>query len=208
MRQTRKKPNRSGWRETPATLVVLLSGIVVVGPALALLLGNGSTAHKALLVSGLFLGWLVVIVATYRDATSRAADRWLTLIVVAVFLVVLFVVRDRQGAMSFYSVAAELIPVLVLALAVQGTALRVRGVAPNAHMLRALGESMSATVVAITIMCLAVGEASALWAVFVGHPVPSGTIVAAIAAGFAGILIQAFLGPSAEESAPSERVEQ
>jgi hypothetical protein len=105
------------------------------------------------------------------------------LIQMLAFIAVSIAVGDAKASLQFYSVAAQLIAVLLLALVFQGAAFDLR---------RTSLDDLGSLVV--TLGSVIVGEATALSSVFHGKPGGAGIVCGAIAAVLAGIVVHALIG--------------
>ena len=167
------------WLLAPFSGGELLSSVYLdLGPRIPTLL--------ILMSVGIFIFALV-----WGQSSSQisATIRWLApLTQILAFVIPWFAIGDKvpHRYSDFYSIAAQIIPVLVLALAFQGRLLRLP------ISIRRF-EPIEAYTVGAFIL-LAWGEAVALYSVFTGEPGDAGIVVGALCSGFVGILLRAIQG--------------
>jgi len=132
-------------------------------------------------VLGMTLG--VVNAAVSAERVERYLSALAFGCAVLAYLVAAWIAPATGGSMAFYEVAAQVIPVLVLALAVEARAFSLRG-------------EFQAITGVVTLYVLAWGEYEALRAVFYHAPASPKVVVGAISAGFVAAAVIGLAGRS------------
>jgi hypothetical protein len=170
-----------------------------VGPALAIVvLTTISESPRFMWIIAVLWGAGVIAIdrawRKHDDRTIRIQLLRATPWIQALAFAACYVVRPlSQGALDFYRVAAELIPVLMIVLMIQGSVYRLR-------RWRSLGDIGLALA---TLMALMAGEIAALRSVFMGEPSGASVVFGSIAAALVGIVLYAVCGGESEESPSS-----
>jgi hypothetical protein len=112
------------------------------------------------------------------------------------YLLIWTFVGSSPGTPTFHEIAAQIIVILLLALAIDARFFRLR----NSR------DRMDKAGILFTMSVLAIGEFFALHSVGTGHPKYAGVVAGAIAAGFVAVATSAFVGPgeSAEKDSPAD----
>jgi hypothetical protein len=175
--------------------------VVVVGVGAALL-GSGailvvrSSASPGALAFAVVVALAVSMVAARLDvaAAIQVLDALRVLVPIVASSVVGALIGSRQGTFGFDEVGAQLIVVLLLALALEARFFRVRGDE----------ERLDALAPFLVMALLAVGEAYALAGLLSGHPHHAEMVGGAIAAGFAAVAVSAIVGPGRQSEVPGD----
>ena len=136
-------------------------------------------------VLGMTLG--VVNAAVSAERVERYLSALAFGFAVLAYLVAVWIAPATGGSMEFYEAAAQVIPVLVLALAVEAQAFSLRG-------------DFQAITGLVTLYALAWGEYEALRAVFYHAPANPRVVVGAISAGFVAAAVIGLAGGRSEAS--------
>lgn len=177
------------WFKALRLQLAFLLGAAIIG---ALFLGKPllwAAALLAYLLLGLVLD--VAFVSAYRQWPLKAWSDFLDQIRLALplgaFVVTLLLVSSlgsREGSATFHEAGAQIIPILLLALALEGRTFQVARFRDPTELFAAF----------IVLGFLAVGEYCALRAVYSGQPASGDVVAAAIAAGFVGVAVLALSG--------------
>ena len=147
-----------------------------------------SPESRALNIGAMVLGMLgVVIAAVSAERVERYRSALAFGFAVLAYLVAVWIAPATGGSMEFYEAAAQVIPVLVLALAVEAQAFSLRG-------------DFQAITGLVTLYALAWGEYEALRAVFYHAPASPKVVVGAISAGFVAAAVIGLAGGRSEAS--------
>ena len=137
----------------------------------------------------LALGFLAFLRFVPVEQLLRALDAFRFAAPVFAYVITSIFVGSRKATMEFDEIGAQVIVVLLLALAVEARFFRIRaGV-----------ERLELASIFFTLLVLAAGEYYALNGLLTGRPAPAEMIGGAIAAGFAAIGVGALLGPRRSE---------
>jgi hypothetical protein len=127
------------------------------------------------------------------EAMVRVLEALRLLVPIVVFAITGALIGSQKGTLAFDQIGAQLIVVLLLALALEARFFRVRGTDERVDVMASL----------LVMALLAAGEAYAMGAVLSGKPGHAEMVGGAIAAGFAAVAVSAVLGP-ARRAAESE----
>jgi hypothetical protein len=125
-----------------------------------------------------------------HDATRRFVRNWVFLLQWLTFVVVAVVVGRAKATMQFYTVAAQLIAVLLLAQVFQNSSVGPRWTSPNYGS------------IIFTVAAVVLGEVVALSAVFSGRPGGAALVCGAVGALLLGIVVQALIGRDDPQDPP------
>jgi hypothetical protein len=164
--------------------VVLVVGAILLVSG-ALMIVRNSTGPGPIVIAVVFVA-LICTFAARVDlvAMVRALDALRLLVPIVAFFLVGTLIGSRKGTLAFDEVGAQLIIVLLLALALEARFFRI-GV-----------DRFDAMVSLLVIAILAAGELYALQGVLDRAPEHAEMVGGAIAAGFAAVAISAVLGPT------------
>lgn len=169
--------------------VLMISGAVMVL--------NTAANLGAFLLALIMAGATSLFAARVQiDALVRALEALRLLVPIVVFAITGALIGSQKGTLAFDQIGAQLIVVLLLALALEARFFRVRGT----------DERVDAMASLLVMALLAAGEAYAMGAVLSGKPGHAEMVGGAIAAGFAAVAVSAVLGP-ARRAAESEELE-
>lgn len=172
--------------------IVFVSGIgaVVILSAVAMI--ARSAASPSSLGIGILFALAISAIAARLDiaAMVRTLETLRVIVPILAFSVAGAAIGARPGTIQFDEVGAQLIVVLLLALAVEARFFRVSG---DEERLDALASFFVMTL-------LAVGEFYALSGLLSGEPRHAEMIAGAIAAGFAAVAVSAMLGPAKRQA--------
>ena len=131
-------------------------------------------------------GSSIAISRSPPEATRQVLAALGLVVPVLAFVITLYAIGDAQPrSLAFHESAAQVIPVLALALAVDARVFSLRRVHDGGDVVVALA----------LVGFLAGGEYEALRALYSGAPERADIVGAAIAAGFAGLASAALTGP-------------
>lgn len=184
------------------------------------LLRRGSAIAVALVILLiLIVGGVALVVDSYKDPTSEAIDAVLAFALLAflmrldveralqsledgraalpvlAYAVILVLMGSTPGTTKFDEIAAQVIVVLLLALAVDARFFR----------LQAKRARLDTAGIVLTMMLLAVGEYCALRGLLTEDPTHAEIAAGAIAAGFTAVAISALAGPSRLPNSKSDQ---
>jgi hypothetical protein len=160
-------------------LILMISGAIMIVSSSASLSALIAAALTALVISA--LSAKVDIAATIQTLEALRV-----LVPIIAFSIVGAVIGSRDGTLRFDDIGAQLIVVLLLALALEARFFRIRGDE----------ERFDAVGVFFVMALLAVGEFYALAGVLSREPHHAEMVGGAIAAGFAAVAVSAVLGPA------------
>jgi hypothetical protein len=164
-------------------VVVVVGAILMVSGALMIV--RDSTGPGPLVIAVVFVALICTFAARVDLAAMvRALDALRLLVPIVAFFLVGTFIGSRKGTLAFDEVGAQLIIVLLLALALEARFFRI-GV-----------DRFDAMVSLLVIALLAAGELYALQGVLDRAPEHAEMIGGAIAAGFAAVAVSAVLGPT------------
>jgi hypothetical protein len=167
-----------------AVAILLALAAVVVAAGVAFFLAEG--AHLAGALGGTLFA-LIIVVALLRTDTElliRALRGLQVLGPIVAFSLISLLMGKTSGSLHFDEVGAQILIVLLLALAVDARFFR----------LRAGRDRLDVAAILFTMSLLAVGEYYSLNALLTDHPAHAEMIAGAIAAGFAAVAITALTG--------------
>lgn len=162
--------------------LVIISLALVAAYVVMWIYDRGSFNRIKIVFIVVLLGGILLIYLMQRGPEAAVREvRWITpWALLGAFVVPIPLVGDARATMTFFEISAQVIPILVLALAFQGRLI-------NGLSRRNLFETYSFGV----FLLLIVGEGIALNAVFRGTPGDASLVVGAISAGFVGIALRA-----------------
>jgi hypothetical protein len=128
------------------------------------------------------------------EAMVRALEALRLLVPIVVFAITGALIGSQKGTLAFDQIGAQLIVVLLLALALEARFFRVRGTDERVDVMASL----------LGMALLAAGEAYAMGAVLSGKADHAEMVGGAIAAGFAAVAVSAMLGPARRAAAGEE----
>jgi hypothetical protein len=165
--------------------LVLLVGVVSVG-CLALVVARSEGSPLAALFAAIAVG-VVMVPAARADiaATVRVLDGLRVFLPIVGFLLVTSWIGTAAGTLKFDEIGAQVIAVLLLALALDA----------RFFWLRSDRDRLDALGTCFIMVALATGEYYALKGLFMGTPQHGEMVAGAIAAGFIGVAITALAGP-------------
>ncbi len=187
LRRAMKPPPRQRLL-TIAVLFALAALLLTVGVALALL--EGQKFSGALVGSLLAFALIVLLLRTDTELIVRLLGSLQMLGPVLAFTILSTVMGKTAGTLSFDEVSAQVLIVLLLALAVDARFFR----------LRSGQDRLDVIVVLYTMLLLAVGEFLALRGLLTSHPARAEMIAGAIAAGFTAVAIAALTGTDRDQA--------
>lgn len=198
-RKANEASERLIWKILIVVLIPVAATGVVAGSALGLALRSGSLAipdfvtwlrfATVLIFVMLFVGGVLLREGFIREGVSLPIVRASApLLVFVAGLLFTGIQADRE----FFSTSAQVIPILLLALAIEGRAFSLESF-PGDHW---LGREVLKVSAITTMVVLASGEAFALAATTQDTPSPlaTGFVVGALGAGFAGVMMLSVLG--------------
>jgi hypothetical protein len=124
-----------------------------------------------------------VYAALPADALAINLYRYRWLLCIAAFLLTLVLTENHEAGAAFHSAAAQVIPILVLALALEA---RMLGLRMQDHIDRGLSLPVLAFI--------GLGEYKALAALVADEPAPIDQVSGAIAAGFVAVVLTGLIG--------------
>jgi hypothetical protein len=162
--------------------------LIVCGSIMVL----STSASLTTVIAGALGALLIVVVSAKVDvgAMIRTLEGLRILVPIAAFSIVGAMIGARKGTLQFDEIGAQLIVVLLLALALEARFFRIRG---DEERFDALGTLF-------VMALLAVGELYAMSGVLGGEPRHAEMVGGAIAAGFAAVAVSAVLGPTRAEA--------
>lgn len=174
-----------------ATLLALAAFLIFSGIAVAV----RQATSLAGLVGGvsLALGLAVVIRRTDALVLLRALQGLRLFLPIAAFEVVSQFVGESSGSLHFDEIAAQVIPVFLLALAIEARFFR----------LNLIAEPLDLGAMLFTLLLLGSGEFYAMQAIANEQPEHADLIGGAVAAGFVAVSIVALVGPGLNEEKES-----
>lgn len=187
------------WKIAIAALVPVALAAIAAAVLLGLAVRSGSIAETDIViwfrVGGFILTLALFVLAVLLQAEVLLGRLQAPVVRAAIPLMIFslgLVFTGVQASTQFFSTAAEIIPILLLALAIEGRAFSLR-VMNGSHWL--LTEVMKLMSIG-TMLILGAGEAFALMATNQAPPSPmlTGVVVGALGAGFSGVMIFGLLG--------------
>lgn len=145
-----------------------------------------SQGSPASVISGIVLAVLVIAVLMRIDVSllQRRLEDLRAALPVLAFVVFTSVVTPSAGTKSFDEIGAQVIVVLLLALAIDARFFR----------LQTDRDRLDIAAVCFTMLLLATGEFYALKGIFTQHPAHGEIVAGAIAAGFVAVAVTALAG--------------
>jgi hypothetical protein len=186
---------KPGWA---AATVIGVGAVLLISGAVVIL--DQAASLGAILLAVAIAGAASFFAARVQvEAMVRVLEGLRLLVPIVAFGVTGAVIGSRRGTLAFDQIGAQLIVVLVLALALEARFFRVRGTDERTDVMASL----------LVIALLATGEAYAMAAVLDGRAGHADMVGGAIAAGFAGVGVSAVLGPvrraAADDDTATER---
>lgn len=173
------KPRRAIAAPIGIGAVLMVSGAVMILHAAASL--------GAILLALAMAGAASLFAARVQiEAMVRALEALRLLVPIVVFAITGALIGSQKGTLAFDQIGAQLIVVLLLALALEARFFRVRGTDERVDVMASL----------FVMALLAAGEAYAMGAVLSGKPDHAEMVGGAIAGGFAAVAVSAMLGPA------------
>lgn len=174
--------------------LLVLGGLVALGLSVWILSSSGGFSGVQLV--GALLVVVVLLTSVSPEKTQAFINRWLVPMVILVILGTSLAMAPstRTGSIRFYEIAAQVIPTLVLALAIE------------IRLVRGTPRHELALVFPFTILfLLGVGEFFALKAVVTESPTRSDfqSVVSTMTGAFSGIILGALARPG-DDSEPED----
>jgi hypothetical protein len=158
--------------------ILMISGAVMILDTAASL--------GALLLASAMAGAASLFAARVQiEAMVRMLEALRLLVPIVVFAITGALIGSQKGTLAFDQIGAQLIVVLLLALALEARFFRVHGTDERVDVMASL----------LVMALLAAGEAYAMGAVLSGKPDHAEMVGGAIAGGFAAVAVSAVLGP-------------
>lgn len=174
--------------------MLLLFGFIVVGVIVEI---SRHSAHPVSLAVGAMLAITIWMLISRADVPLllRALDGMRKVLPVFAFLITTWFVGSSRGGQAFDEVAAQVIAVLLLALALEARFFRLGRVRQTLE----LGATL------FTMLVLGCGELYALQGLLAEGNTHTDTICGAIAAGFVAVAVSALTGPEDDRLDAEER---
>jgi hypothetical protein len=176
-------------------VVLIAAGLVLVG---AIVIAVEDELQDATAAFGVFL---VLLVAAFFGDKLPLEGTWpqsaatvLAVLPILSFVATLIVLDDGNGSKDFHSTAAEIIPVLLLAIAIEAKGFGRRQLRTGTQ----LGAALS------TMLLLAYGGGEALQSLWKNQAHDGDIVGAALVAGFVGVLVVWWLGEEAARRADGD----
>jgi hypothetical protein len=166
------------------TAILLALGLIIIAGGVALALAEGMHLAAALITTPLVLAVFVLILRTDTELLVRVLRGLQLFLPIAAFGLTALLMGKTAGTTSFDEVGAQVIIVLLLALAVDARFFR----------LRVGRDRLDVVAILYAVLLLAVGEYYALQGLLTSDPARAETIAGAIAAGFTAVEITAMTG--------------
>jgi hypothetical protein len=166
------------------TAIILALGLIIIAGGVALALAEGMHLAAALISTPLVLAVFVLLLRTDTELLVRVLHGLQLFLPIAAFGLTTLLMGRIAGTVSFDEVSAQVIIVLLLALAVDARFFR----------LRAGRDRLDVVAILYTVLLLAVGEYYALQGLLTSNPARAETIAGAIAAGFTAVAVTAMIG--------------
>jgi hypothetical protein len=180
-------PNR---QRLLTTAILLALAVLIIAGGVALFLAQGSNLLTALVTVPALLAGFVMLLRTDTDLLIRFFRGLQLLLPIAAFGLTSMLIGDTPGTVRFDEIGAQVITVLLLALAIDARFFR----------LRAGRDRLDVAAILFVVLVLAVGEYYALRGLLAAEPAHAEMIAGAIAAGFTAVALSALVGAdSAEE---------
>jgi hypothetical protein len=172
------------------TVIAIGSALIAI-PILALVawVANFTSHPIDLITVAMMVVMALVFFALVRsdlDSLISVIDELRFAFPLFAYLLVATFVASSPGTPTFHEIGAQIIVILLLALAIDARFFR----------LRSSRNRMDKAGILFTMAVLAVGEFFALHSVGTGHPKYAGVVAGAIAAGFVAVATSAFVGPT------------
>jgi hypothetical protein len=165
--------------------LVLLVGVVSVG-CLALVVARSNGGPLAALFATLAVGVVMALAARVDiAATTRVLGGLRVFLPIVAFVFITTWIGTAAGTLQFDEIGAQVIAVLLLALAVDA----------RFFWLRTDWDRLDVIGTCLIMVILAAGEYYALKGLFIEEPRHGEMVAGAIAAGFIGVAITALAGP-------------
>jgi hypothetical protein len=175
----------SAARQRLFTAAILLAlAILMIAGGVALALAEGMQPVAALITTPLVLAVFVLLLRTDTALLLRLLVGLELLLPIAVFGLTILLMGKTAGTVRFDEVGAQVIIVLLLALAVDARFFR----------LRVDRDRLDVLAILYTVLLLAVGEYLALRGLLTSDPARAEMIAGAIAAGFSAVAVTALVG--------------
>jgi hypothetical protein len=164
---------------------MILLGILLLGGGILFVISSASAGPVSLAIAVIGAGGVVLLLLRLDIGRFLAALEILGVVLpIAAYVAVTDLMKPTVGTLRFAEVGAQVIVVLLLALAVDARFFRLR---PDR-------DRLETAAILLTMMLLASGEYYALRALLTGDPRHSEVIAGAIAAGFTGVAVTAIMG--------------
>jgi hypothetical protein len=138
----------------------------------------------------LTLALWALIVRTDAQVLLRRLNEARLFLPVLAFVIATFFIGDARGSAAFHEIGAQVIVVLLLALALEARFFRL-------HRVR---EPLDLAVTLFTMLILGCGEFYAFQSIASENPAHADMVGGAIAVGFVAVAVAALVGPSGESS--------
>jgi hypothetical protein len=180
----------SGRRVKRVGAVVLLSLLAVLLVAVSVLEISRNSGGLLDTVGGALLAIVAWVLITRADVSVllRRLDEARVFLPVLAFVITTVFVGDARGSAAFHEIAAQVIVVLLLALALEARFFRL-------HRVR---EPLDLVGMLFTMLVLGCGEFYALQSIGSEDPAHVNIVGGAVAAGFVAVAVSALVGPSGE----------
>jgi hypothetical protein len=166
------------------TAILLALGLLIVVGGVALALGEGARFPAALIDTVVVLIAFVLLFRADIRLLIHALRGLQPILPIVAFSLTSLLMGKTTGTVRFDEIAAQVIVVLVLALAIDARFFR----------LRADRNRLDVVAILYTMLLLAIGELYALKGLLASHPAHAETIAGAIAAGFTAVAVTAMTG--------------
>lgn len=166
------------------TAILLALGLLIVAGGVALALAEGMHFPAALIGTSFVLAAFILLLQTDIGLLVRVLRGLQLFFPIAAFSLTTLLMGKTAGTVRFDEIAAQVIIVLLLALAIDARFFR----------LRAGRDRLDVAAILYTMLLLAVGEFYAFKGLLTSHPGRAETIAGAIAAGFIAVAITAMTG--------------
>lgn len=166
------------------TAILLALGLLIVAGGVALALDEGAHFPAALIGTVVVLIAFVLLLRIDIGLFIHALRGLQPILPIVTFSLTSLLMGKTTGTVRFDEIAAQVIVVLVLALAIDARFFR----------LRADRDRLDVVAILYTMLLLAIGELYALKGLLASHPARAETVAGAIAAGFTAVAVTAMTG--------------
>ena len=164
--------------------ILLALGLMIVAGGVALALGEGARFPAALIDTVVVLSAFVLLLRIDIGLLIRVLRGLQPILPIVAFSLTSLLMGKTTGTVRFDEIAAQVIVVLVLALAIDARFFR----------LRADRDRLDVVAILYTMLLLAIGELYALKGLLASNPAHAEMIAGAIAAGFTAVAVTAMTG--------------